>query len=172
MPLIADRERIEEAEKELGKVIRKLKGWAKEIEGHHREIAKRNFAIGLEVAGFIDSFPPRSYFGMDLMGRIAEAVGFTPSYLSLLARISNWLYREKRIRAIGPYMDREGITNWSGVMNNFFAAQGIGSNRELSRRYYGCKSSLTNLKEALPRKDRPAIDRILGRIDRIVEARL
>jgi len=87
-------------ERELERVIGKLTRWAKEIATHHEEIAKRNFAIGLEVAGFIETFPPRSYPGEDILGRIAESVGLSPSYLSILARTADWLYREKNAKDV------------------------------------------------------------------------
>ena len=161
------------AERELRKVIRKLRRWVSEIKAHHNEIAKRNFAIGLEIAGFIESFPPRQYPGMELMERLAGEIGFSSSYLSLLARISSWLYDKKGVKAVLPYMERNGLHNWRGVMDHYFQSQGRDEARVmLSRRWFGAKSSLTNLQAALPATDRPVIDRMLGRINKIVKAHL
>ena len=163
-----------EAKRELGSVIRKLQRWSKEIAVHHEEIARRNFAIGLEIHGFIETYPPRRFPELELMDQISNAVGLSASYLKLLSRIAGWLYQEKGIRAIVPYMRAKDLANWSSLVDHYFIlAHGKSESKmELSRRWLGTKSSVLNLRAALPRSERASVDKVLGRLERIVKSRL
>ncbi len=160
----------EGVEKALADLITKLEHWKLEIRKHHAEIAKRNFAIGMEIHGFLQLYPPRQFRGMDMMGRIAKALNVHHNYLRLVVGVAAWLYGDRGVRNIRSFMKEHELKSWRQI-TEFYSAETQGSRMEtvhVNKRHASVRRSLEGLASVLPPKNRRRIDEIIKQVTSLV----
>jgi hypothetical protein len=157
-------------ERALADLIAKLQGWKSEIRAHHREIAKRNFAIGLEVHGFTTQFNPRQFRGMDMVGRIAKALNIHHNSLRQIMAISAWLYGDRGVRSITRYMKAHQLKTWNQIVQHYLdtadSAKALAA--RLNMRQAGIRRSLEVLSGELPKSYRGRVDDLVRELTSII----
>lgn len=155
-------------ERDIASLISDLKPWAKEIRLHKVEIAARNFAIGMEVNGFLQTHDIDLIRKHAAMSKIAKGVGFTENYLRLVLKVSHWLYATKNVREIRGFMRDNRMSSWNRIICKYVSTKGK-SRPNLSLRFRSAKTSLINLKEILPEEEAAVIDILLSRLNKVAE---